>query len=84
MTGQEWLDRVAAVLREHQFRITGYSDQPMCCGCQEGCTDNLGHMKTMQPQDHPEHVAAMICAAVVAELDRPAVCCDNCGEWTDQ
>lgn len=54
------LDKITEVLRWHEWVRTGYHDQPMCCRCQEGCSGENGHMLTMDPLDHPAHVAAAV------------------------
>lgn len=62
------VDRIKQLLREHQFRVDlESSSQPMCCLCQEGRTDLLGHMLRMEPLQHLDHLAAVI----VAELGDP-------------
>jgi len=58
-------DRLAALLDDHQFVLTGQSDQPMCCSCQQGCCNENGHMLTMTPDEHPAHVADALIAAGV-------------------
>jgi hypothetical protein len=68
-------DRIAMTLLEHRFVITGCTDQPMCCACQEGCSDAQGHMLAMDPLLHDDHIADAILALpgiAVVELPEPA------------
>jgi hypothetical protein len=53
-------ERLAALLRLHHFKLTGEFDQPMCCLCQEGCSNEYGHMMTMHPSEHDLHVADVL------------------------
>lgn len=64
VSGGSLQDRIAQVLAEHMFRITGESDQPTCCDCQEGRSGVDGWMLTMEPQEHAAHVAAAVLAAL--------------------
>jgi len=68
-------DRIAMTLLEHRFVITGCTDQPMCCACQEGCSDAQGHMLAMDPLLHDDHIADAILALpgiAVVELPEPS------------
>ena len=81
--------RIAAVLSEHHFKITGYSDQPMCCSCQEGCSQD-GYMLTMAPEDHDAHVAAAVIRKLglevqqVIEQESAAIIHGYVTEWTTE
>lgn len=62
----ELRDVIAQVQRDHTFRITGESDQPLCCECQEGRSGPDGWMLTMEPGEHPAHLADAVLAALQA------------------
>lgn len=66
-------DQIAMTLLEHRFVITGWTDQPMCCACQEGCSDAQGYMLVMDPLLHDDHVAdAILAIPGVAVVELPA------------
>jgi hypothetical protein len=67
-------EKLRREVRRHRFMVTGCSDQPMCCSCQEGCCDEQGWMLTMTPDDHLDHIADAILAIpdiAVVELPEP-------------
>jgi hypothetical protein len=68
-------EKLRSEVRRHRFMVTGCSDQPMCCSCQEGCCDGQGWMLTMTPDEHLDHIADAILALpgiAVVELPEPS------------
>ena len=66
-------EKLRREVRRHRFMVTGCSDQPMCCSCQEGCCDEQGWMLTMTPDDHLDHIAdAILAIPGIAVVELPS------------
>lgn len=61
-------EKLRREVRRHRFMVTGCSDQPMCCSCQEGCYDGQGWMLTMTPDEYLDHIADAILADAILAI----------------